>query len=102
MRCSIGRHGGNVSSSTWHGQPRDDYPFSILPPVSPGRRQQKWMVDAAWLENVRKVLLKLRKQFKQPAVGSCSAETFGAVPSIEVLLSLFSCHGSLRIDFSFV
>ena len=55
VRCSGGRHGGNVSSSTWHGQPRDDFTLSV-PPVSPGRRQQKWLVDAAWLENVRKVL----------------------------------------------
>ena len=54
-RCSAGRHGGNISSITWHGQPRDDYTLSV-PPLSPGRRQQKWLVDAAWLENVRKVL----------------------------------------------
>lgn len=55
FECSAGRHGGSVGSSTSHGQPRDDYSLSVLPPVSPGRRQQKWLVDAAWLENVRKV-----------------------------------------------
>uniref|UniRef100_A0A7I4BZ56 Uncharacterized protein n=1 Tax=Physcomitrium patens TaxID=3218 RepID=A0A7I4BZ56_PHYPA len=69
---SIGRHGGNVSSSTWHGQPRDDYPFSILPPVSPGRRQQKWMVDAAWLENVRKEQTFLRHQLEIERQRACS------------------------------
>lgn len=53
--CSAGRRGGNISSSTSYGQPRDDYSLSVLPPVSPGRRQQKWLVDAAWLENFRKV-----------------------------------------------
>ena len=47
--------GGNTSTSIWHGQGRDDFSLSVLPPVSPGRRQQKWLVDAVWLEHVRKV-----------------------------------------------
>ncbi|XP_024363982.1 uncharacterized protein [Physcomitrium patens] len=71
-----GRHGGSVGSSTSHGQPRDDYSLSVLPPVSPGRRQQKWLVDAAWLENVRKEQTFLRQQLEIERQRLCS---FGQV-----------------------
>ncbi|KAG0623281.1 hypothetical protein M758_3G162200 [Ceratodon purpureus] len=59
-----GRYGGSISSSTSYGQPRDDYSLSLLPPGSPGRRQQKWLVDAAWLENVRKEQTSLRQSLE--------------------------------------
>ncbi|KAG0554127.1 hypothetical protein KC19_12G064900 [Ceratodon purpureus] len=74
---SGGRHGGNVSSSTWHGQPRDDFTLSV-PPVSPGRRQQKWLVDAAWLENVRKEQAFLRQQLEMERQRVCSFDQLEA------------------------
>lgn len=71
-----GRYGGNIGSSTSYGQPRYDYSLPVLPPPSPGRRQQKWFVDVSWLENARKEQTILRNQLDFERQQICS---FGQV-----------------------
>ncbi len=55
LRNSLGSGSGNwlaQRDETWMQRDSDR---TGLPVTSPGRRQQKWLVDATWLDHVRKV-----------------------------------------------
>jgi hypothetical protein len=55
-----------AGSGTWLAQCDDtmqrDSEWLGLPVTSTGQRRQKWLIDAAWLDRVRKVWLRLVRQ----------------------------------------
>lgn len=63
LRNSISSVAG---SGTWLAQCNDtmqqDSEWLGLPVTSPGQRRQKWLIDAAWLDRVRKEQAFLRQQ----------------------------------------
>jgi hypothetical protein len=64
LRNSLGSGSGNwlaQRDETWMQRDSDR---TGLPVTSPGRRQQKWLVDATWLDHVRKEQAFLRQQLE--------------------------------------